>query len=325
MPSPTTSMVHVSRPLTNVSIAYVQSQDDYIADSVFPVVGVKNPVDKFFTFDKSDFFRDEAQLRAPGSESAGGGWDMSTASFDALRYSYHKDVDDETKDRSDAPLNLETMAAKWVTQKMLIKRERLFGSKFFATGIWTSEVDGVSSGPGAGEVLQWNDAASTPISDIKTAKSTVKKLTGFMPNVLALNNDGWDALSEHSDFLEKIKYTQVGIVSTGLVASALELEEIHVGKAVYETAAKGATSSMDWILGKHALLAYKTKAPALEEPSAGYTFSYSKFDKIKTKGGSAIKRIRIEPIESWRIEGDMYFDQKVVAVDCGYFFNGVVA
>ena len=34
MPQPTAGMVHVNAPLTNISVAYMQSRDEYIADKV---------------------------------------------------------------------------------------------------------------------------------------------------------------------------------------------------------------------------------------------------------------------------------------------------
>jgi hypothetical protein len=42
MPMLTASQVHIDQPLTNLTVAYLQSQDNFIADKVFPNV----PVDK---------------------------------------------------------------------------------------------------------------------------------------------------------------------------------------------------------------------------------------------------------------------------------------
>ena len=52
----------------------MQDQSAYIADKVFPVVGVKKQSDLYMKYDKGNWFRDEAQLRAPGTESEGSGW-----------------------------------------------------------------------------------------------------------------------------------------------------------------------------------------------------------------------------------------------------------
>lgn len=69
MPEPTYGDVHVQAALTAISVAYLQSEDNYIADKVFPVVPVVHQADKYFVYSKDDYFRDEAQLRADATES----------------------------------------------------------------------------------------------------------------------------------------------------------------------------------------------------------------------------------------------------------------
>ena len=50
MPQPYSGQVHVDRPLTNISVAYLQNDNDYIADKVFPVVPVMKQSDRFFVY-----------------------------------------------------------------------------------------------------------------------------------------------------------------------------------------------------------------------------------------------------------------------------------
>ncbi|GIV81719.1 MAG: hypothetical protein KatS3mg051_1073 [Anaerolineae bacterium] len=61
MTSPTRSDVHVDAVLTGISVAYIQSQTDFIATRVFPIVPVDKRSDVFYTYTKNDWFRDEAQ------------------------------------------------------------------------------------------------------------------------------------------------------------------------------------------------------------------------------------------------------------------------
>ena len=105
MPQPNINSVHVDAILTNISVAYLQNQDNFIADKVFPVIPVDKKSDKYFTYTKNDWFRDEAQRRAPGTESAGGGYNLSTGTYSADVWAFHKDVDDQTVANADAPLN----------------------------------------------------------------------------------------------------------------------------------------------------------------------------------------------------------------------------
>jgi hypothetical protein len=75
---PTAGDVHVNHFLSDLSVAYIQKQSSFIADKVFPVVPVEHQSDRYPVYNKDDWFRDEAQERAPGTESAGGGYEVDT-------------------------------------------------------------------------------------------------------------------------------------------------------------------------------------------------------------------------------------------------------
>lgn len=74
--NPTAGDVHVNAPLTNISIAYMQKAEMFIADKVFPMVPVQKQSDRYFVYPKGAWFRSEAKERAPGTESAGSGFEI---------------------------------------------------------------------------------------------------------------------------------------------------------------------------------------------------------------------------------------------------------
>lgn len=85
------SDVHVNRPLTNISIAYIQEQTQFVADKVFPLVPVQKQSDRYFQYLKEDWFRSDAEERAPGTETAGSGWKLdNTPTYYTPIYGIHK-------------------------------------------------------------------------------------------------------------------------------------------------------------------------------------------------------------------------------------------
>lgn len=76
MPKPSPRDVHVNAPLTNISIAYIQNAQNFIADRVFPMIPVQKQSDRYFEYTRDDWFRIEAQLRGPATESAGSGFNI---------------------------------------------------------------------------------------------------------------------------------------------------------------------------------------------------------------------------------------------------------
>jgi len=326
MPNPTASDVHVNVPLTNVSIAFIQQADAFVATQVFPNVPVPNQSNRYFVYDRADWFRDQAQLRAPGAESAGGGFRVdNTPTYFANVWAYHKDIDDQIRSNADSVISMDRDATQFVTQQLLIRRDKLWATTFFKTGVWTSDLDGVAGAPGANQFKQWDQAGSTPIEDIRRYRIAVAELTAYRPNTLVLGAHVWRVLQDHPEFLDRIKYTQKGMVTPDLLAAVLELDKVVVAYGVEATAPEeAATDTFSFIFGKHALLAYSAPAPSLMTPSAGYTFSWT---GLLGSGpmGNRISSFRMEQLKSDRVEGEMAFDMKVIAADLGAFFESAVA
>lgn len=331
---PSRSDVHVNRPLTNISIAFVQSAENFVAARVFPNVPVLKRSDVFFEYDRAEFNRDEMKERAPGTESAGGTYDIGNDTYFARTRAYHRDVPDEIRDNADDPINLDREATIFVTTKGLIKREVTWVAQYFIAGapgaIWTFVVDGaatasVSFDPtdaGNNDKVFWDDASSTPIEDIRQGKRFVLESTGFMPNTLTLGRSVFDTLLDHPDIvgrLDRGQTTGPAIVQRESLAALFELDDVLVMDAIQNTGKEGLAATHVFIGGKHALLSYKPSTPGLLTPSAGYTFSWT--GRVGSgEDGMRIKRFRMEKLESDRIEIDMSYDQKKVSADLGYMF-----
>ena len=81
---------HIDRALTNISVAYMQGDDAFIADKVFPIINVTKQSDVYFVYSKADMFRDEVQERGRGAESVGGDWNFELADpYHCRKYAYH--------------------------------------------------------------------------------------------------------------------------------------------------------------------------------------------------------------------------------------------
>ena len=102
MPQPTVSDVHIDRPLSDFAMRYKNAA--YIAAQVLSMLKVGKISDKYFTFLKGAWFRDEAAIRAPATASKGGGYGVSTDTYSCDEWAWHDDVSDEVRDNADAPL-----------------------------------------------------------------------------------------------------------------------------------------------------------------------------------------------------------------------------
>ncbi len=315
MSQPTNSQVHINKPLTNISVAFMQDANEYVADKVFPRVPVSKQSDNYFIYDKEAFARAIAADRSGATESAGGGYEVSKGVYSCRQKSFHKDVPSDIAANSDAPLDAYRDATEFVTRAMLLKKEADFADAYFKTGIWTN-------GATLAGATQWSDPTSDPINAVKAAIRTIQKACLVKPNKLVVGPAVIDALSEHPDLTDRYKHTDSRTLSVQMISALLGVE-ILVGEGVQVTNVEGQATTTDYIFGKHALLVYAAPRPSLMMPSGGYNFTWNAY------GNGFGARIRRYPMihlnDAARIEGDMAYDPKVVAPDAGYFFNNAVA
>lgn len=329
MPQPTPGAVHVDRPLTNISIAYMQEADSFIARRVAPNVPVQKQSDLYFKYPRGFFMRDQMEKRGPASESAGSGYNVETDSYRCDVWALHIDVDDQTRSNADAPLAPDTDATQFLSQQALIRREGIFAETALASGVWTHERTGSNSTPSTDtQFLQWDDSTSTPIEDVRAWRRTVQRATGFLPNTLVLGPDVEDALMDHPDIVDRIKYGQqnsnVANVNMQVLSALFNIPNVMSMEGLKNSADEGQTDSIDFINAKDAFLAYIEPSPGLRKPSAMYTMVWSGF--IGAGGdGQRMKSFRMEALSADRMEIEMAIDMKVVAPDLGLFINDAVA
>lgn len=320
MPQPSRSDVHVNRPLGMISTAYIQRAEDFIAGQVFPIVPVMKQADRYFTYNKADWFRTEARIRAPSSESAGSGYNLdNTPSYLADVWAVHKDVDDQTRANADQPLDMDRDATLFVTQQLLLRREKQFISKYLATGTWTGHTGGDFT-PGT----KWDVSTSNPLNDIDALKQEIKSQTGYLPNTLVVAADVFFALRNNPIIVDRIKYTQRGIVTEDILASLFGVEKFLVASAVQDTAAENVTGTFAFIMAKKFLLVYANPAPSILQPTGGYIFSWQGLFGAGAFG-NRIMSFRMEHLKSDRIEGEMAFDMKLVGADLGVLGTAVIS
>jgi hypothetical protein len=314
---PSQGEVHTDAMLDNISIAYIQSQDAYLFPKVFPIVPVGKQSDKYYTFTKNDWFRDEAKKRADSTESAGSGYGLSSDNYFCDVWAFHKDVGAQTRANADAQIDLARGAVQFVTQRLLLRQELQWVTDYFSAGSgW---------GTTATPANLWSDyTASDPMEDIETAKETILSTTGFLPNTLVLGYQVMRKLKNHPDFRDRIKYTSAENITPALLGSLLEGPNVYVAKSIKATNFEGESAAYAFAHGKHAWLGYVNPTPGLMMPSAGYTFAWTGVSS--TPGATiGIDQFEMKSIKSVRYEGEVAFDNKVVSADLGYFFNGAVA
>jgi len=335
MPLLTPSSVHIDAPLTNLTLAYAQSQDAFVAGKVFPVVGVDKQSDKYYIYSRQEMNRTgDVKKLAPRTEVERIGMSVSNDNYFADVYGLGMDFDEQTLANEDAALDIRAAGAQTLTMRMLVHREEQFVTNFFSDNIWTSKYTGVASTPSTNEVIQWSDfTGSDPIINVTDAATTMQlKSGGFRPNTMVVGRQVHDALINHPDILGRLDggatVTNTALVTKAKLAEIFEVENYYVMDSVKNIAAEGAAESNEFIGGKSALLTYTPSTAGLMTPAAGLTFAWNSVPGVNNLGitvesfsDDALKRQQIAEM----IQVKMSYDMKVTAPELGFFFKTIVA
>ena len=335
MPLLTPSSVHIDAPLTNLTLAYAQSQDAFVAGKVFPIVGVDKQSDKYYIYSRQEMNRTgDVKKLAPRTEVERIGMSVSNDNYFADVYGLGMDFDEQTLANEDASLDIRAAGAQTLTMRMLVHREEQFVTNFFSDNIWTSKYTGVASTPSTNEVIQWSDfTASDPIINVTSAATTMQlKSGGFRPNTMVVGRQVHDALINHPDILGRLDggatVTNTALVTKAKLAEIFEVENYYVMDSVKNIAAEGAAESNQFIGGKSALLTYTPSTAGLMTPAAGLTFAWNSVPGVNNLGitvesfsDDALKRQQIAEM----IQVKMSYDMKVTAPELGFFFKTIVA
>lgn len=208
MSQPTHSEVQAVDPvLTNMLVGYSQAADRFVANRVFPLVPVEKQGFTYYIFTKKYFFLDEVKGRTPGAAFARGGYGVSTTTGYANTWGLEHPIADEARSNNQMPMQLEQAGLQWLSQQSLIRRERAFAADFMVTGVWGTDDNNSTT--------DWDDfSAGDPVNDILTARRTISNNTGMDANTMVLGFIVHQALINHPDMIDRIKYQQSASVQS---------------------------------------------------------------------------------------------------------------
>jgi len=271
--------------LTNMALAYYQNASNYFAKALFPTCPVGLSSDNYYIFSREDLLRDNWQ-RKP----AYGKVDPTTIGESTDNYVCKVDqmimgIDqirqtDLSRRQGPSIIQPKQQRTRTIAEQANIHQDRLFAASYFKEGAWKNELEGVdNTTPSTNQFIKFSNANSDPIAFIDKEKTDMNQQTGRMPNRLGLGINVFNALKVHPGILERVKYggstANPASVTENVLAQLFGVEKIVVLKSIMNSASMGADEEMQYIGDPNAfLLAYATNAPSIDEPSAGYIFTW---------------------------------------------------
>ena len=319
--------------LTNLSMAYFQDASRYVAKNIFPICPVQLSSARFYTFSKADLLRDNVARKPQFGK-------VQPAQMGQMDDSYNCHVDqvivgiDQINaldyQRTNAPGVADPRRAKvkFIAEQMNLHQDIVFAQNFFKTGIWANEWTGNTTyTPGSKQFIKFNDDNCDPVVLFDDLCTNVEQSTGRRPNRLALGKSAFNALKSHPGVVERVKFggstANPATVNERVLAELFGIEKVVVLSSIYNTSGVGQEADMQFICDPNsALLAYATSSPAIDEPSAGYIFTW---DMLGNGQYMPTSEYQGEPgTHSEFVEGLFAADMKKTADDLAIFLKDCV-
>ena len=317
--------------LSNMSMAYFATPGDFVAPSIFPICPVSLSSSYFYKFDKADLARDNVQRKPAYGKVQPAIMGQTDDTYKCVVDQIIVGIDEiATLDyqRSRAPGVADPRRAKvrFATEQMMIHLDSIFAKSFFQKGVWGQQWEGVASGATGKKFLKFSDANFDPVHFFDDRIRDVRQSGRRKPNRLALGVDAYLALKNHPDILERVKYTGTTAnpanVTPAVLAQLFGVEQVVVLESTYNAAGIGSEDMQFICDSKAALLCYATPSPAIDEPSAGYIFTW---DMLGNGAWTAFDQFEGEKgTHAEFVEGLMATDMKKTADDLAIFLADCV-
>ncbi|HRD34037.1 MAG TPA: hypothetical protein PLR02_07255 [Rhodocyclaceae bacterium] len=250
-------------------------QGTYIGERLFP--RLPQALSKVMLAQVGDErFRKYNLRRAPGTATKRVNIKYDGKTYEVKQYSVEVPIPRELIRESEESRRLNLNANLDISRIAMLTANDILGLDYeiecaaLATTAGTYAVGNVLALAGA---TKWSASTGTPVTDITNASEVIRKKIGKRPNTLTLSADAAVALRHNAEVKTYLPSSQMGPATIDQLRSILNVEEIHVGDAIW--IADDDTSADVW--GNNAVLAYvprmigATGDISLAEPAFGFT------------------------------------------------------
>jgi hypothetical protein len=319
--------------LTNISVAQFQAPNDFVAPKVFPIVPVQLPISKYYKFSLADLARSTMKEKPKFGAVAPTVWGNTEDDYSVKVYQGLWGLDQisaSVPQRAGAPgvADPRRAKAKIASEQSMLLMDVQFSQKFFKAGIWAQEFSGVTTTPSGNQFIQFDNDNSNPIEFFQQRIREMKRHGRRKPNKLCLGANTFTGLVNNKYIIERVKYggnsANPATVNEKVIAELIGIDEVVVLESTYNSADQGADINMNYVCDPNgALLVYVPSSAAIDEPSAGYIFTW---DMLGTGAYMAMSNFLGAPeTHTEFVEALCSFDMKQVSQDLAVYMTNCVS
>ncbi|HDL1963780.1 TPA: major capsid protein [Mannheimia haemolytica] len=282
--------------LTELAQGY--HNNELVAETLMPTVEIEKEAGKIPTFGRLAFRLPSTVRNLRGSSNRLDPEDIGAIDVALEEHDVEYAID--YREENEAIFSLRQFALNTTQDVIALGREKAVATLALDESRYETDNKVTLSG-----TSQFSHKDADVFKVFDTAIRAVKRAIGRKPNVCVISGDVWAALKEHPAVVEKLKYSQVAIVTPEVFAKLIGIETVKIGEAVYEE-----SGQLKDIWSKDIVVAYVAPRSTggkgtVYEPSYGYTVRRQKglfVDTYKESGGK-IEVVRTTDIHKPHLVG----------------------
>lgn len=321
MPRPTSGTT-IQRPdLGQIAYEYMleASQQNFVGLRALPLFSVSEQSADYPVIPLESMLKLPETRRAARGAYNRGDFEFETDTYSCEEHGWEEPVDDTEARLYQRFFDAEEVAVMRCMDAILRNQEKRIADMLLNDSTF-SDTDVTD---------EWDDASNaTPREDVMDAASSIHSNTGLWPNVLIISKKIFNNVMGCDEIQNYIKYTNPVLIQGAeaqrrLLAQYLDLEEVLVGDAIYDSADKGQSFSSSYIWGdEHGLLArISSGGQNLREPCLGRTFLWT----TDSPSNVVVEEYREEQTRSNIYRARHYVDEAFVFTNAGYILGNLTS
>lgn len=224
--------------------------------------------------------------------------EKGTIAFALEEYDLERPID--VREAGEAIENKKQRNAKKCKDQIMLQHERECAALAFDA----SNYDAANKKDAGGDI---SAAGFNFLQEVDAAKIVISKHTGFSPTIAVMTEEIFNKVRNRADVIDRIKYTQTGVITTDLLASLIGVKKIVIAAALGKASkAKNAAVDRLWDKTKIMFAYVDPTAQDSEDQNFGYTFGrkgYGIADQYPENGGK-LQIVRYTDL--WQVMGIDY-------------------
>jgi hypothetical protein len=315
MPRPASGTT-IGRPdLAEVALEFFDDQNTFIGMEVLPEFPVGRQTGQYPVIPAEALANIPETKRKPRGAYTRDDFEFEMDNYACEENGFEEPIDDVEVKLYSHYFDVETMAAQVALGVVKRRQEKRVADMIFNASNFTAH----------GVTHEWDDATNAvPIKDVNAGKLAIEEAVGIEPNTLIISRSTFLDLGLNAQIIDRIKYTHPEVVkgelSRALLAEAFGLDQVLVGKGLYNSAKKGQTASMARLWdNEYAMLCVTNSDNNIKIPCIGRTFRWDEDSPVAV----VMESYREDKTRGNVIRARQYTDEELINIATAYLFNNI--